>query len=66
MAQRFSIQNQREWCATETGAPDPPEAASHTALPSRLFPARQRLSLGKSSVVTSCALTFPRVAQPRH
>ncbi|KAK5610311.1 hypothetical protein CRENBAI_007160 [Crenichthys baileyi] len=23
MAQRLSIQNTREWCTTETGAPDP-------------------------------------------
>ncbi|KAJ4944349.1 hypothetical protein JOQ06_012893 [Pogonophryne albipinna] len=30
MAQRLSIQNTREWCTTETGAPDPPEAASHS------------------------------------
>ncbi|KAK5866127.1 hypothetical protein PBY51_020341 [Eleginops maclovinus] len=32
MAQRMSIQNTREWCTTETGAPDPPEAASHSPL----------------------------------
>lgn len=32
MAQRFSIQNTREWCATETGAPDPPAAAAHSPL----------------------------------